>query len=417
MTELKAIKTINTRSLSKMLGSVPLKNKKKANILCNILLNYIKIPMSEVIVNIDKTDKRLLYIPHASIAIDLYFDTLYSFLSMESYTPSRMSGFILDEIASDEDLKDLEKWGIWKRLSEMISERSNINGAIDYFNINDILSFKKGYPYLKYDLLRRVTNRQYHKKRGFIDANDNYFIDNRNSLLDLLSIKFSLDIDDAGSRISIDKPYIINGNDVDVTIYPLGVFYDNAAFSKNHTILREIINSKTLDSVEDGRIRYIFTTTSWYGEGFMFLDGVNKPPKNYIKFIEQESFPLIFVGVFKYDLQESIKENLRVWKCIQSKIQVPFPWETMNKGNLSYIFLPKDAWERNKQKPLDLIEKLKGLNFEYHFNEYGAYLYVDTFKYYFADFENLIRKLSQLGYGEDIRNSIDEDYQYLIDEI
>ena len=74
-------------------------------------------------------------------------------------------------------------------------------------------------------------------------------------------------------------------------------------------------------------------------------------------------------------------------------------------------------WERNKQKPLDLIEKLKGLNFEYHFNEYGAYLYVDTFKYYFADFENLIRKLSQMGYGEDIRNSIDEDYQYLIDEI
>jgi hypothetical protein len=417
MIELKAIKTINTRSLSKLLETVPLKNKKKAKILCNILLNHIKTSISEVIVNIDKTDKRLLYIPHASIAIDLYFDTLYSFLSMESYTPSRITGFIFDEIASDEDLKDLNQWGLWRKLSKMISERSHINGDIKYYNIDDVISFKKGYPYLKYDLLRRVTDSQYHKKRGLIDANDNYFIDNRTSLFDLLLVKYSLDIDDIGSKESTDKPYIIKGQDVDVTIYPLGVFYENTAFSKNHTILREIFNSKTSESVEDGRLRYIFTTTSWYDEGFMFLDRKNKSPKNKTIFKEQESYPLIFVGVFKYDHQESIKENLKVWKCIQSKIDVPFPWETMNKGKLSYVFLPKEAWERNKQKPLDLIERLKGLNYEYYFDERGAYLYVDTFKYLFADFDNLIKKLSQLGYGEDIRNSVDEDDQYLIDEI
>ena len=99
---------------------------------------------------------------------------------------------------------------------------------------------------------------------------------------------------------------------------------------------------------------------------------------------------------------------------MNTKICIPISELPFDTGEYYYLLLPKDSYENRQRTNLDVLRQLNVNNestIKHHVTEKGIYFYTEIPAYY----EDAIRKLVDMGYGEYIKDSVDEEYVFLID--
>ena len=332
-----SVKKMNGKSLSELVHNIPRKYQKKANEFFDCVYNAVYPELYDVVVKINSTNKHLVVIPHANVAIDLYSSSCRDFFEMEDFEKALSS---LNDLSEIDDLihADLD---LWISLSHKIAKSFAVDMGVDdsktfeYFSINKIVKLGRSYPMISSDFIEKLTDAAYYKKVGALDLMSSCILKSRYELLSLFKIPYNALEDNFGLDNEKDNPFILKGDKIDLCIYSSNSYV--TAFTPKETYLRAIVQKNyriydELNEIEDGQLRYVFETFRWERDFGISLDGnaVFKKKKKYYSFDEEAHLPLYFHGIYKYCKKQSLKEGLFVWKLVNTKVNVPLSQEEFN---------------------------------------------------------------------------------------
>ena len=389
-------RTLNRKSYGDLLSKVPLKNKKKATRLLDLLLCTLRVNLTDLVIEISNKQRHLLVINNTAYAIDLFYSKDEFFC-----TNSGNVDFNVETIT--DDIFDL-----WNQLKEVLPSH---DANLSYKSLNQIVEIKKGKLYVGWEFIDNISNVEFYNTNQYIDAGNLRIIWNRGVLQQLFSLPDE-DIEPINIDCSITLKCNCTCNCKYLSIYPVGTFDKTSALSSDGRVLRELyIGEQNLP--EDGKQKYVFETLNWSDLDIRFKNCSNRSITK-ASYSQQSSLPLIFLGQFQFDNNESQKERLLVWKLVNTKICIPISELPFDTGEYYYLLLPKDSYENKQQTNLDVLRQLNVNNestIKHHVTEKGIYFYTEIPAYY----EDAIRKLVDMGYGEYIKDSVDEEYVFLID--
>ena len=326
---IKVIKKLTSSRFNQVISALPEVKKRKIELLYLFLVNGLKIKdISLISVDVLNTERYLLFLPQINVFVDYEFRSEIEFIGGNHYLDSNI-------------VNDLDAWNADDTEYITTDFRKDLENTIKsslplhYVNINSIITLKQGKFIIDKYFLENLMNADYYVGKDILNQDDILY-----SWFEIMKL-FHLDYD--GDYIDSDGNFIycevpqnkleeIDGNNVSsIFVYSTSQLKNSVAISKDSCFLREIGSFNNIEYLNKNHyIRYVFATENW-GYAFKVRDKktdilyelyMGNVKKMTLQNWSKEQYKLhIFMGVYKLQYEQSIKEGLLVWKRINKTIK------------------------------------------------------------------------------------------------